>query len=310
VRFRKRAISVNIVTLLLAATCAYGAHTAAVRDNAVLVGTACAGDCTITPAISVGEISPAGEAHNWNLASIAAELLKPPADFSVASTSPGQVTVLPAVPSAVLMVLTGFVCVSLVKDRKLWIAALAGLLWAGQAGFSALPQLAWHLAARKQTQVTFSPGVTYIPELDQSDRLRSDIEGTAYIGLLRYLAGIPEPLHEGIASCVVRDASPRLQWWDSRILHPVQKTIRNTRYAIRNTKQLPQFAWATVCDFSVPATNRLAYITKRHAYFSPAFTFENLARGPPPQTWKRFFLLCNFDLQSVFANTLTKLRYI
>ena len=282
-RFRKRAISVNIVTLLLTATCAYGAHSATVRDNAALVGATCGGDCTITPIISVGEISPAAEAHNWNLASIAAELLKPPADFSVASTSPGQVTALPAVPSAVFMVLTGFICVSVVKDRKLWIAALAGLLWAGQAGFSALPQLAWHLAARKQTQVTFSPGVTYIPELDQSDRLRSDIEGTAYIGLLRYLAGIPDTVNSvQRGGCKVQGIGYSVQ--HLHFLNAKRYTLnasRYTTYNIRHTTKSPQFALTEVLAYILPATKRLAYIAEWHFYFSPAFTFENLPRGPP-----------------------------
>jgi hypothetical protein len=302
--------------LLLTATCAYGAHSATVRDNAALVGATCGGDCTITPIISVGEISPAAEAHNWNLASIAAELLKPPADFSVASTSPGQVTALPAVPSAVFMVLTGFICVSVVKDRKLWIAALAGLLWAGQAGFSALPQLAWHLAARKQTQVTFSPGVTYIPELDQSDRLRSDIEGTAYIGLLRYLAGIPDTANSvQRGACKVQGIGYSVQ--HLHFLNAKRYTLnasRHTRYGQRTTKYEQRttniVAINPVFSCLTEATKRLAYIAEWHFYFSPAFIFENLPRGPPCQTWKRFFLLCNFDLHSVFANTLTKVRYI
>ena len=294
---RDRAVLVSIVMSLLVVTCAYSAPTAVVHDNTALVGTASVGDCTIAPVTSVSEMSPTADlpspaeagyakagAHNWNLAGVAAELLKPPTDLSAASTSHVQVTSLPAVPSAVFMVLTGFLCVSLVKDRKVWLAALAALLWAGQAGFSALPQLAHHIASRKQTE-QFSPAnLTCTPELIHSDRLRSDIEGTRYIGLLRHLAGIP----------------------DNRMSFLRKQESKSTNAHVRT----PQFALTEVLADILSATNRLAYITKQHACFSPAFIFSNLARGPPRQTWKRFFLLCNFELQSVFANTLTKLRYI
>jgi hypothetical protein len=282
-------LATAIVKLLLAATYAYGAPTATVRENAVLLCAPCAVDCAVTPAIHIGEISPDPQAYNtWNLASIAAELLKPPADFSVASTSPGQVTALPAVPSAVFMALTGFICVSLVKDRKLWIAALAGLLWAGQAGFTVLPQLARHVATRKQTQPLALASLNYRPELFYCERARGDIEGTRYIGLLRYLDGIPNT-----ANSVQRTEPERTAYSAQRAAYSVQGTIflnnkcytlnasRHTTYNIRHTTKSPQFAWASVCDFSVPATKRLAYINKQHFYFSPAFTFENLARGPP-----------------------------
>ena len=210
------------------------------------------------------------EPYNSYLAGVAAELLKPPTGLSAAaypaeaaakagSTSHVEVTSLPAVPSAVLMVLTGFLCVSLVKDRKVWLAALAALLWAGQAGFSALPQLAHHIAGRKQTE-QFSPAnLTCTPELIHSDRLRSDIEGTKYIGLLHHLAGIPLT-------------------GESRIWN-------------LNASDLPQFALVRLCAYTLFATKRLVYISKRHSCFSAAFIFSSLPRGPPCQTWKRFFFV-------------------
>ena len=164
------------------------------------------------------------------------------------------------------MGLTGFLCVSLVRDRKVWMAALAGLLWAGQAGFSALPQLADHIVSRKQTEQFPPASLTCTPELLHSDRPRSDIEGTRYIALLRYLAGIP-------------DGS--LQSTSLRAQRSNLRNQRNTQYDIRHTTKSPQFALSRLYAYILSATNRLACITKRHAYFSPAFTFENLARGPP-----------------------------
>ncbi len=108
-------------------------------------------------------VSPASDVHvtyipetsqitvpsNSHLAAIGKEILKPPADFT--DSPPLGAKSLPPVPAALFMVLTGFLCVSLVKDRKVWLAVLVGLLWAGQAGFHAIPQLAAHIS-KKNTQ--------------------------------------------------------------------------------------------------------------------------------------------------------------
>ena len=48
---------------------------------------------------------------------------------------------LPPVPSAVFMVLMGFLCISLVKDRKIWLAVCVGILCVGQVGIKIIPQL-------------------------------------------------------------------------------------------------------------------------------------------------------------------------
>jgi hypothetical protein len=62
---------------------------------------------------------------------------------------------LPAVPAAILMVLIGFLCVSLVRDRKGWLAVLGGLLWWGCAGVQTVPQLTQHLCP--QTHISRYP---------------------------------------------------------------------------------------------------------------------------------------------------------
>lgn len=255
-RFRKRAIiSVNIVTLVLAA-CAHGAPTAAVRDNAALIHATCAGSCTGTASVPVSEIFPAAGAHNWNLTRIADEILKPPADFSVGSTSSAQVTALPAVPSAVFMVLTGFVCVSVVKDRKVWIAVLAGLLWAGQIGKEML--------------------VARCSQLVKPANLRNAI------------------LDPRCPMLAIRKTHSFDEYQVSGIEHPYIK--RHTTYNIRNTIHDSRFWTSSSRErnhsasieylvSSIPIiyeeTNRLAYIDRWHFYFSPAFIFSLLARGPP-----------------------------
>lgn len=74
------------------------------------------------------------------LANIATDLLKPPADFKNLAVLPPGTKSLPAVPAALFMGLTGFMCVSLVRDRKVWLAGLTALLWIGQLSITTLPR--------------------------------------------------------------------------------------------------------------------------------------------------------------------------
>lgn len=102
------------------------------------------------------------------LTSVAAELLKPPIDFK--NTSVVVTRSLPAVPKAILMVLAGFLCISLVRDRRTWLATIAALLWIGQVGLATLPHLASHLCGKKQNEhLSFSDFV----ELEVASHLRS-----------------------------------------------------------------------------------------------------------------------------------------
>ena len=98
---------------------------------------------------------------------------------------------LPAVPPSIAMVLTGFLCISLVRDRKVWLTVLAGLLAIGQAGINALPELTSRLGRRfhnaqpvDMTFTAFCPveGVFYPANYSKEIR---------YTGLLHHLAGIP-----------------------------------------------------------------------------------------------------------------------
>ncbi len=57
----------------------------------------------------------------------AADFLEPPA-APVAMPSSAYPLSLPAVPKSMLMVVLGFLCVSLVHDRKLWLAVVASIL--------------------------------------------------------------------------------------------------------------------------------------------------------------------------------------
>jgi len=222
----------------------------------------------------IPETSQITEHFNSQLAAIGAEILEPPPEFT--DLSPVGAKTLPPVPAALFMVLTGFLCVSLVRDRRVWLAALAGLLWAGQAGFQVIPQLASNISKHIQRKTTAN--VTLLHRIEDLCRLRSDIEGTQYIGLLRHLAGIPTgtmslPLPASLLSLQAPSPSLRAQ----RAFSPE----RSRRDAIRNTNEVPRFAIAHFSFLLNPAVICPAARAEQYIYFSPAFIFQRLPRGPP-----------------------------
>ena len=102
---------------------------------------------------------------NFKLADFACESLRSPiysADLN--KTKFDNVKSLPAVPTAALMVLIGFICISLVKDRRIWSAVLAVLLSASQTGVHAVPQLVMRLSQRihSRPRETYSKAVLYL----------------------------------------------------------------------------------------------------------------------------------------------------
>ena len=226
-------------------------------------------------AFFVPELTQAAESCNPQLAAVAAEFLRPPADFTgPAASFPAYVKPLPAVPGAVFMVLVGFLCVSLVKDRKVWLAALAGLLWAGQAGVQAVPQLVLHLGHRNHIEQQLHPEITYPYDLENSDRLRSDVEGTQYIGLLHHLAGIPKDTM--LLPSPVSLPSLRAQ---RRNLNAAFNRLTSTQTEERCS--VSQCAIIQLSSYLTSATNCLAFKAEQLICFSPAFIFERMPRGPP-----------------------------
>lgn len=231
--------------LLSAATAASAAPTVA-SDNTIVPAVQTASD-TAAVIVPTNEVVGPIDAKLVNLGR---EFLQPPTGFAVLGDTQGNyVKPLPAVPAAIFMVLSGFLCVSLVRDRRVWLAALAGLLWAGQTGIQALPQLALRLSHGNHSQQQLCAELAYPRYLKNSNRLRSDIEGTQYIGLLHHLAGIPDT--------------------KSRYLHKATHTYTSQPAVILARSGLsPLF----VC---------LAPRAEQLICFSPAFIFANLARGPP-----------------------------
>ena len=207
---------------------------------------------------------------NTRLANLGREFLQPPTSSTGLSNA---VKSLPAVPGALFMVLTGFLCVSLVKDRRVWLTILAGLLWAGQAGVQALPQLALHLCHRTHTNQHFSARPTQFYLLEDTARARSDIEGTRYIGLLHHLAGIP---HANSASNRCHTALITLSQCRQKVL--------GRAFSNPNKNTLPPLSAIIPEQYSVNSQLAcLASTAEQFICFSPAFIFAQLPRGPPLQ---------------------------
>ena len=223
------------------------------------------------PVLYIPETSQITVPSNSHLAAIGKEILKPPADFT--DSPPLGAKSLPPVPAALFMVLTGFLCVSLVKDRKVWLAVLVGLLWAGQAGFHAIPQLAAHISKKNIQRKSYFNAAT-LHQLEESCRLRSDIEGTQYIGLLRHLAGIPA----GTISLPLPTFLTSLRAQRSNL------NASREYFVFARTKSnagSPQFAITHFSSLLNPATICPAPRAEQYICFSPAFTFQQLPRGPP-----------------------------
>lgn len=92
-------------------------------------------------------------------AAISAKFHRSSVSFAGSPVPASGVKSLPSIPRATLMALTGFICVSLVRDRGFWLAALAGLVRTGQAGFADLPPLAWHGTGKKAIEKVFPAAV-------------------------------------------------------------------------------------------------------------------------------------------------------
>ena len=178
------------------------------------------------------------------LANLGREFSQPPQNSAGSlDHQSNSVRPLPAIPATVLMLLSGFLCVSLYRDRKIWLMGLMGILWVGQAGIQTIPRLAHHFD-QKHTKKQIYAKQTQSPGLKNFEILPSDIKRTKYIGLLHYLAGLPKAKSQ------------------SNLLYTPQAVILN------QDNPAPLF----VCP---------ACAARQFSCFSPAFIFNNLARGPP-----------------------------
>ena len=224
------------------------------------------------------------ESYN-HLATVAGELFKPPAAADPL-TAPVTAKPLPPLPAAFFLSLFGFLCVSFVKDRKVWMTALAGLLWLSHTGLTNLPKFASHIISKKQIQhfAAGGPNLTYVSQLDGSFRPRSELQGSEYIGLLRHLAGIPDtamslPLPVPVLLSRAQSAfSPeRSRRGRNLLLLPKRLLSAHSKFNSR----LPHFATEIPLLHLIQAILCSVPITEQFISFSPAFIFVRLARSPP-----------------------------
>ena len=257
------------VMFLLLVVSAANASPTIPQQDVVLTAKASPTDTPISLSRSVPDIvGPMAQ-----LADLGREFLQPPpASAALSSTQGNLVKALPAIPATVFMALIGFLCVSLYRDRRVWLTALAGLLWAGQAGIEALPQLALRLSYANHGKQQPYAELTHPYYLENSHRLRCDIEGTQYISLLHHLAGIPDS-----KSVSANRHLNTLITFSQNHRKPYRKTFS---YSRKNTHICQPAVILEQCSlnslFKCSASRAGRFIC-----FSPAFIFENLPRGPP-----------------------------
>ena len=205
---------------------------------------------------------------NDRMAELAGALLRPPSTDNLMTSGGDQY--LPAVPPALLMVLTGFFCVSLIRDRRTWVAVLTGLLWVGQTGINALPELTSRISRRVQTSRLVEPTLLVAYPLGGDYYPESFNEQTRYTGLLHHLEGIPQgtSAFSHIRKIVISSG--------------VEKSalIRGFRSADKVTRA-SQYAIVSVLSFLNTTYNCLVRPTRQFVCFTPAFIFNLIPRGPP-----------------------------
>jgi len=260
---------VVVLTLLFALAVATASASPTVTTGNIIVTATF--DVADTPtAIVPGNLNIIAPA-NPELVIIGRDLLWPwDHSESVTNNPTDYAKALPAVPAAGFMVLTGFLCISFVRDRRVWLAALTALLWVGQAGVQAVPQLAMYVYRRAHTNKQFATQLDRSGLLENTNRLRCDIEGTRFIGLLHYLEGIPH----GTMSFLQKQESG---------LERISVLAKKSTYVIAVGRTHTISIHATIpskCCLE-PLLSCFTARAEQYIRFSPAFFFDNLARGPP-----------------------------
>jgi hypothetical protein len=187
-------------------------------------------------------------------------LLQPP-QANNQTTQEGNNHYIPVLPPAIGMVLTGFMCVSLFRDRKSWLAVMAFLFAAGQTGIAALPELTSRLVRKaqnsRQIDATLSVSYTlasgYYPESFNSQ--------TQYAGLLHHLAGIPR----------------KTSVFTNKRISLSRLYLGTAGYNTRAS----QHAIVPALSSLSTAYNYLVRPNRQFICFTPAFIFNLIPRGPP-----------------------------
>ncbi len=214
------------------------------------------------------------EPARYELADAGRGLCQPFNVFGGSTASRNNIRKLPAVPGAVLLGLMGFLCVTLVRDRKTYLAVFIAMVSLGQQGMYAVPELAvrfgyaGHIA--KHSLEAKSHNV-YLPNIAFGER---NSEERNFLGLLRRLAAIPGHAHI-FANINIRHGGNK-RFKGGLLLLEEAGPFYASKRAIPSVAAAPsiQSILSPLTEF--PAERFIHAIS-----FSPAFTFTRLARGPP-----------------------------
>ena len=202
--------------------------------------------------VSASETIQSISSSQWRFETLGRQFAEP-IDTLSALRNPADTyspALLPAVPATISMTLCGFLCVSFVRDRRAWLAVACGLLWLGQAGIQAVPQLGHKLCCRMAAAKHSISKLN--PALAANSFERTGNHSTIrYIGLLRRLEGIPDHNLSSIQDIVRKHSAPSRAFtaqtnWPERLI-------------------------------ACPAGAAGNFVID----FSPAFIFSILPRGPP-----------------------------
>jgi hypothetical protein len=234
--------------------------------------------------VFASSVNPSNEhdsSFNSSLADIGVELLKAPSADAAGKTvaiivgSTSTYKLMPAVPTALLMVLTGFLSISLIKDRKVWLAAFVGMVYLGQIGITALPKVAENVKNAFKAHEISALLSHNGSQQDSGFRVRSEVEGTAYIGLLRKLSGIGDV--SGGSTFNTRSTT-------DIVCDFVNSTQSNLKYGVSTYAAYISSLFCSEALSSCPVRS-----TGQFLAFSPAFLISNLPHGPPEISLQGFF---------------------
>lgn len=221
-----------------------------------------AGDLTwVSDSLMVDCAANFGQDCELAAAGIDRQLAQP--DVTIWSPEADSSLYIPAVPSAVLLGLTGFLCVTMVRDRKFWLFLAVGAVSLSCTGLHSATKL---VSNARTVDSKLSPAqASEISGRFAEDalRTRADIEGSTYIALLHYLQGLPARVC-GYA-------------------RPFRITTYSAGSGIYNQPVLAFFTH--YADSASQCRRRNTSLFNRQANadpaFWPGFSFEVLAHGPP-----------------------------
>ncbi len=174
------------------------------------------------------------------------------------------------------MGLVGFLCVSLVRDRKVWASAFILIFVLGQFGVHALPRLSARLVLNKLSLKKTITAVVHPLHVIDSSNAGELVANRHYIGLLHRLAGSPEDA--GLEKNHSYPGEPLLRCAEGFLS---ALGVGQTNYQKTNSTLSHSFI-TNGGEYPADLVQLLAGREQEiDLVFSPAFIFSNISRAPP-----------------------------